>query len=308
MQRTITLVLAVIGIALSGLAFTPARAQTAVAVQCGTTVQGEFSKNNETQSYTVTVKPGYQVNVNGRALGDTLRFRLSFHGPTGIAIIDSERKRLYKDPSFQSGLLSARGTHSIYAFNSTWTAVDGYVDGGVGVYTLQIECLDENGRPVTAAPTAAPAAPTTAPASPTAAPGAPAAPTAAPAFSGVGFPGLPPVDFSEVAKVPLRSARPVNGAITPRGGEILGYTLEARANSTLELSFTREAGNLNLGLVVLSADNKVYFQTSLVTSSALTTTLTLPAAGSYTVGVFRIGLVEPSRPEATAFELLARLR
>lgn len=300
MQRTVTLALLALGLIVSGLAFTPARAQTAVAVQCGTTVQGEFTKNDEMQSYTVTVKPGYQVNVNGRALGDTLRFRLSFHGPTGIAIIDSERQRLTKDPSFKSGLLSARGAHTIHAFNSTWTSVDGYVGGGVGVYTLQIECLDENGSPVTAAPTATPAAPP-------AAPGAPA-PPAAPAFSGVGFPGLPPVDFSEVAKVPLRSGRAVNGAITPRGGEILGYTLEARANSTLELNFTREAGNLNLGLVVLSADNKVYFQTSLVTSSALTTTLTLPAAGQYTIGVFRVALVEPSRPEATAFELLARVR
>lgn len=303
MQRTITLVLAVIGIALSGLAFTPARAQTAVAVQCGTTVQGEFTKNREDQQYTINVTPGYQVNVNGRATGETLRFQLSFFGPTWIEIVQQNNKDPSRNPSFKSGVLSARGEHKILAYNRS-----NYEDGGVGVYTLQIECLDENGRPVTAAPTAAPAAPTTAPAAPTAAPGAPAAPTAAPAFSGVGFPGLPPVDFSEVAKVPLRSARPVNGAISPRGGEILGYTLEARANSTLELSFTREAGNLNLGLVVLSADNKVYFQTSLVTSSALTTTLTLPAAGTYTVGVFRIGLVEPSRPEATAFELLARLR
>lgn len=302
MQRTITLVLAVIGIALSGLAFTPARAQTAVAVQCGTTVQGEFTKNREDQQYTINVTPGYQVNVNGRATGETLRFQLSFFGPTWIEIVQQNNKEPSRNPSFKSGVLSARGEHKIIAFNRS-----DYTDGGVGVYTLQIECLDENGRPVAAAPTAAPAAP----AAPTA-PGATAAPAApaptAPAFSGVGFPGLPPVDFSEVAKVPLRSARPVNGAITPRGGEILGYTLEARANSTLELSFTREAGNLNLGLVVLSADNKVYFQTSLVTSSALTTTLTLPAAGTYTVGIFRIGLVEPAQPQATAFELLARLR
>ncbi|NWF80862.1 MAG: hypothetical protein HXY37_12575 [Chloroflexi bacterium] len=295
MQRTITLTLLVIGLTLSGLALTPARAQNAVAVQCGTTVQGEFTKNREDQQYTINVTPGYQVNVNGRAVGETLGFQLSFFGPTWIEIVQQNNKPPSRSPSFKSGVLSARGEHKILAYNRS-----DYTDGGVGVYTLQIECIDENGRPVTAAPTAAPAVP--------AAPAAPTAPAATPAFSGVGFPGLPPVDFSEVAKVPLRSARPVNGAITPRGGEILGYTLEARANSTLELSFTREAGNLNLGLVVLSADNKVYFQTSLVTSSALTTTLTLPAAGTYTVGVFRVGLVEPSRPEATAFELLARLR
>lgn len=302
MQRTITLALLVIGLALSGLALTPARAQNAVAVACGTTVQGEFTKNREDQQYTINVTPGYQVNVNGRAVGETLGFQLSFFGPTWIEIVQQNNKPPSRSPSFKSGVLSARGEHKIIAFNRSY-----YEDGGVGVYTLQIECIDENGRVVTPAPTAAPTgAPTSAPA-----PGATTAPApvpTAPAFSGVGFPGLPPVDFSEVAAVPLRSGRAVNGAITPRGGEILGYTLEARASSTLELSFKREAGNLNLGLVVLSADNKVYFQSSLVTSSALTTTLTLPTAGTYTVGVFRIGLVEPGRPEATAFELLARLR
>lgn len=296
MQRNLTITLLVIGLALSGLALTPARAQNAVAVACGTTVQGEFTKNNEKQSYTVNILPGYQVNVNGRALGDTLRFQLSFYGPTGVGIIEGEYRELIKNPWFKSGVLSARGSHTIVAYNR----VPSRDDGGVGVYTLQIECIDENGRAVTPAPTAAPA--------PSAAPGAPAAPTATPAFSGVGFPGLPPVDFSDVATVPLRSGRPVNGAITRRGGEILGYTLEARANATLDLSFKRESGNLNLGLVVLSSDNKVYFQTSLVTSSAMTTTLTLPTAGEYTVGVFRVDLVEPSRPAATAFELLARLR
>jgi hypothetical protein len=273
-----------------------------VPVECGTTVQGEFTKNDESQNYTVTVKPGYQVNVNGRALGDTLRFQLSLYGPTGVGIIEGTYRELIKSPSFKSGTLSARGAHTIVAYNR----VPGRDDGGVGVYTLQIECIDENGRPITPAPTPAPTAAAPAPTAVAPAPTV-VAPTA-PAFSGVGFPGLPPVDFSEVAAVPLRSGRAVNGAITPRGGEILGYTLEARANATLELSFTREAGNLNLGLVVLSADNKVYFQSSLVTSSALTTTLTLPTAGAYTIGVFRVGLVEPARPQATAFELAARLR
>lgn len=299
MQRNLTITLLVIGLALSGLALTPARAQNAVAVACGTTVQGEFTKNSEDQQYTINVTPGYQVNVNGRATGETLGFQLSFYGPTWIEIIQQNNKNPSRSPSFKSGVLSARGEHKIIAYNRS-----SFEDGGVGVYTLQIECIDEKGRAVMPAPTAAP---TGAPA-PSAAPGATAAPTATPAFSGVGFPGLPPVDFSDVATVPLRSGRPVNGAITRRGGEILGYTLEARANATLDLSFKRESGNLNLGLVVLSADNKVYFQTSLVTSSAMTTTLTLPTAGEYTVGVFRIDLVEPSRPAATAFELLARLR
>lgn len=49
---------------------------------------------------------------------------------------------------------------------------------------------------------------------------------------------------------------------------------------------------MNLGLVVLSADNEVFFQTSLVTSEALSTRFTLPAEEQPTSGVFHISLIE----------------
>jgi hypothetical protein len=295
MQRIITVIVLALGLLLSGLSQTTARAQTATPVECGTTVQGEFTKDNEEQDYTISVKPGYQVNVNGRAVGDTLRFKMAFYGPTGVVIF--KQSDLYKAPWLKSGILSARGVHTLSTYNKHYDD-----KGGVGVYTLKIDCIDENGRPIT------PAAPeaTTVPATPAGTP-APAA-TAAPAFSGVGFPGLPPVDFSDVALVPLKLDKPVNGAVGPRNSEILGYTFDAKANNLLDLSFKRESGNLNLGLVILSADNKVYFQTSLVTSSALSTTLTLPTAGKYTIGIFRISLVDPKQPAATAFELQGRLR
>lgn len=128
-----------------------------------------------------------------------------------------------------------------------------------------------------------------------------------PAFFGNGFPGLPPVDFSKVAKLPLPMDMPMGGAITPTGGEILGFTLDAKANDTLDLSFTRVSGNLNLGLVVLSADNKVIFQASLVTSKTLSTQFMFPAEGQYTIGVFRVDLLPPAKPEATAFQIVGKL-
>ena len=60
---------------------------------------------------------------------------------------------------------------------------------------------------------------------------------------------------------------------------------------------------MNLGLVVLSAENEVFFQASLVTTASLATQFTLPAAGQYTIGVFRINLVEPAEVEPTVFQL-----
>lgn len=57
---------------------------------------------------------------------------------------------------------------------------------------------------------------------------------------------------------------------------------------------------MNLGLVVLSADNEVFFQTSLVTSEALSTRFTLPAEEQPTSGVFHISLIEQTIPAASS--------
>jgi len=60
---------------------------------------------------------------------------------------------------------------------------------------------------------------------------------------------------------------------------------------------------MNPGPVVLSEKNEVFFQASLVTTESLSTRFTLPAAGQYTIGVFRLSLVEPVQVELTVFQL-----
>jgi len=91
--------------------------------------------------------------------------------------------------------------------------------------------------------------------------------------------------------------------VIPTSNEILGFILDATAGDTLDLSYTRVSGNMNLGLVVLSEDNEAFFQASLVTSEALATTFTLPDTGQSTIGVFRISLVEPEAVKPTVFQL-----
>jgi len=59
---------------------------------------------------------------------------------------------------------------------------------------------------------------------------------------------------------------------------------------------------MNFGLVVLSESNEVFFQASLVTSESLSTRFTLLATGQYTIGVFRISLVEPAVVEPAVVE------
>jgi hypothetical protein len=97
------------------------------------------------------------------------------------------------------------------------------------------------------------------------------------------------------------------GTITPGNSDITAFNFEANAGDVMQLDFNRLAGNLNLGLVILSANNEVVFQSSLVTSQTLSTRLTLPSAGQYTIGVFRIDLLPPANPEATAFQITGTL-
>lgn len=51
----------------------------------------------------------------------------------------------------------------------------------------------------------------------------------------------------------------------PIDNQILGFTAEVEAGDVLSLDYERVSGNMNLGLVVLSANNEVFFQASLVT-------------------------------------------
>ena len=191
-----------------------------------------------------------------------------------------------RNPSIGTGILT-RGTHTIRVQNY-----------GIGPYKLYIGCVTVNGE---VKPGDIPQPdPTPAPL-PTATPRS-ALPDTSSTFTGTGFPGLAPVDFADAVTVPLLLDKEMIGVI-PLDNQILGFTLDATAGDTLDLSYTRVSGNMNLGLVVLSESNEVFFQASLVTSASLATQFTLPAAGQYTIGVFRISLVEPAEVESTVFQL-----
>ena len=219
-------------------------------------------------------------------------------------------------PKLASSTLSARGLYKIRVTN-TAIVVQGHQDllndklapdnqylGGVGAYTLSIGCTNADQSKIEPGAVPQPTATAAPLPTPTVRGAMPASTTDS--FTGVGFPGLAPVDFSEVALFPLDLDTATAGVV-PLDNQILGFTLEAKANDVLDLSYKRKSGNLNLGLVVLSASNKVVFQASLVTSESLATRFTLPEAGQYTIGLFRISLVNPNKPQPTAFQLLVKL-
>ncbi len=282
--------------------------KTAIHVNCGDIVETEFGANYEQHTYKIKLNAGDDLKVSIVPLGDQLKTSISLLGPTGLAIINSDVKgnlnangtynvKPEKRPSLTSGKLSATGEYTVDTRDFSTGYYGAGDPGGIGVYTIYFSCTLRDGTAINPGDTA--------PAS--SANGSNGSAPVAPAFSGTGFPGLAPVDFSAVAKIPMIASVPMTGGVAPTGDTILGYTFDAADNDTVALNFNRLSGNLNLGLVVLSADNKVVFQASLVTSSELTTKFTLPTAGTYTIGVFRIDLLSPSTPEATAFQLTANL-
>jgi hypothetical protein len=284
------LVVKVLGIILAlGLSsFLPniVHGQVGTKLECGAIHESEFTDNNQIQVFSLTMQARDSFSVSAAPIGDHMTLALEAYGPSGVRIIVSGWT---KTPTLNSGILSARGTYSIKVYNG---------GAGTGLYTLSIGCVTSNG---TVEPGDIPQPPPTPAPLPTPTPRS-AIPESAPKFTGIGFPGLAPVDFSSVAEIPLLLDTVMTGVI-PTGNEILGFTLDAAAGDTLDLSYTRVFGNMNLGLVVLSASNEVFFQASLVTSESLSTRFTLPEAGQYTIGVFRISLVEPDEVEPTVFQL-----
>lgn len=256
-------------------------------VQCGSIVEGEFTEKDQdgAQNYQISLTPGDRLRVSGESVGDYLQFRIFINAPTTGLMGESQAARggwKHNKPSANTSTLSERGNYRIYVDSN-----------GPGLYTLYIGCTLRDGTIINPGDILPDAKQTE-------------QPNPSP-FSGFGFPGLAPVDFVSALKVPLLSDSPVTAAITPTGGEIFGFTLDAAAGDTLDLTFTRMSGNLNLGLVVLSGNNEVVFQASLVTSQTLTTRFTLPSAGTYTIGVFRVDLLPPAAPEATAFQVTGTL-
>ncbi|MBI5668034.1 MAG: PPC domain-containing protein [Chloroflexi bacterium] len=255
-------------------------------VQCGQIIEGEFLRadNEGAQEYTLSLAPGDRITVSGDTVGAYLKYAIRVFAPTtGVVASDDYVHR--DEPHAESNVLSERGTYTIRVWSN-----------GPGLYTLYIGCTLRDGTVI---------APGDVPVSHQVTTSTSASLTQdVPEF---GFAGLAPVDFANVARLTIPANVPMTGAITPNGGEILGYLVNGSEGDVLELRFTRLSGNLNLGLIVLSQNNELAFQASLITTNSLITQFTLPSTGEYTVGVFRVDLLPVSQPEPTAFQIQATL-
>jgi hypothetical protein len=301
-------------------------AQRGTPVRYGAIVEAEFTAAGQVHLYTISTNPGDRPRARVQPVGDTLQTALGFFGPTGALIASDppvgsggrfERMeyltgaealpgqkmrmlallRVVANPTIESPPLSSRGAHTLLVTNGR--------DGGVGVYRILIggvlrdgteinpgEAAEEGAPPANARPTKGRTEPR------------PAEPAA---FRGIGFPGLPPVDFADAVTIDLPADGAARGAIkSPQDALVRGFTLTPQANATYELTLTRTKGGFPLGLVVLSAANEVLGQASLTAAGQVTMRLTFPAGGPATIGVHRVALGTPSGDGPTEFEIRAR--
>ena len=285
-----------------------------IQTQCGAIIEDEFLTNFDQHSYLVTMAPGDIIRASITPLGDQLQTGIEVVGPSNISVSRSDEDGSYVDPesqpSIETGILSARGQYTIFVRNYSGLSVDGRAygsstrySGGVGVYTLFIGCTLRDGTVINPGDSAS--ADSASGEDDSATITEPSIPTPDPNV--FGFPGLAPVDFTNGVTIPLQADVPNSGSISTGFEGIFGYSFEAQEGQTMTLDLTRTGGNLNLGIVLLSAGNQVAFQASLVTSNSLSTELVIPFSDEYTLGVFRIDLIPPDAPENTSFTVSAIL-
>ncbi len=253
---------------------------TAPSIDCGAKIQNELTVNGGSglQLYTLSATAGTTINVSAEPIGNSLSIVLH--------IYDAANNDVQQVSDYTGGHVEQLSDYVISS-SKTKLGIEGYES--VGAYTLSVGCTLPDGtvikpgdKPVNA-------------------------PTAAPVFSGNGFPGLPSKDFNNGVTTTFNLAGQNTGNISPTFDGVFGYTFDGKAGQVFDLNFTRTSGNLNLGLAVLSADNRIVFQASLVTSSDLSTHFTLPSDGTYTIGVWKIDLLPPDSPQTTAFQITGTL-
>jgi hypothetical protein len=131
---------------------------TCVKVECGDSVESEFTQPVEAHEYIVSMNAGDKLKVAVAPIGDYLSTAIFIFEPAGNFILgDFERKQT---PVIETGALSARGDYKFYVLNyeaygerssnNDPFKVSGSGDGRAGTYTVLIGCTLRDGTVIEA--------------------------------------------------------------------------------------------------------------------------------------------------------------
>lgn len=266
----------------------------ATPIECGQIVEAETNPNDPVGNFEIQAPAGTTLNGRVEPLGSTLNVSLWFTDVGGSVFAQFNENAAGVNEQFSEFTVASSNPILLVGGvrpDSTGQWFSSQV-GHFGAFTIYLGCTLRDGTVINPGDTNVADSGTGSSVTP---------------FSGTGFPGLAPIDFADAVVLPFNAAVPNPGSITPGFSSVFGYSLTSSAGDVMQLDFTRTSGNLNLGLVVMSPDNRVVFQASLVTADTLSTRFTLPVAGEYTIGVSRIDLIPPDAPENTTFEIAATI-
>ncbi len=292
-----------------------------VSVECGSIIEDVFNTSREEKLYTLNLEPGAAVNATVTPLGAGLSTALLITSPTNFVVAGSDETEfdesdarvsmwrvLISNPTAATERLSAGGDYNIRVvnFNSQFYYIesDNYSfpddSGGSGVFTLFVGCTLRDGtviEPGSAVPANNDSEDTGGSGNivgnmlGSAANQAANVP-AAPDFSGFGFPGVAPRDFSAGIELPLTAGTP---QLAPIANDVALYTYVASAGETRTLSISRASGDLSIGVTVIRQDtNEILFLGGMPASNNLSVEVTFPADATYVIGLFRLDTAERS--------------
>ena len=295
MHRKYLVLLIVMALALTQAA--TVLGQQTMPLNCGDIVEVETTRSNPYFDFQIQANAGVTINARIEPVGQSKIITTLYDATGQTSLLDNEYIYI-REPGTELALeLVLPASNPVLAVG-LWDRNAGPVHGGYaenfGAFTIYLGCTLRDGTVIAPGDTAV-------------ASGAGDAPQTV-LFSGFGFPGLSPVDFTNAIAIPFQMGDLPNvGSIAPGFDSVFGFSFEGSAGDTFALDFTRLSGNMSLNLTVLSVNNEVAYQASLVTSSSMSSTFTLPSSGTYTVGVSRSTVGAPASPENTTFQLTGAL-
>lgn len=259
------------------------QAQNAVPVVCGDIVEASFTAPESFVTFALELSAGDMFYVETQRLGDSLRFNVwrganlgtAIFAPAGGVIISGSRLDVgfadfVDDIRMETGILDETGEYAIRLLNND---IAGTFQLRVGC-TLRDGTVIEPGDTVSADSSSNNGVSVQIPAE----------------FSGFGFIGLAPVDFSGGIELPLALGQP---QVAPVASDVALYTYAAGEGEVATLSISRASGDISIGVTVINRDtNEIIFLGGLPSSNNLSVELTFPAAGTYAIGLFRLDTAE----------------
>jgi len=276
-------------------------------LDCGVPIAGVFDDYRQVQGYRLNASSDVSnFNVYVETVGKYLATHIV------VADLSGDQFARTSQPLFTASLetpnLPAAGAYSIYVGNDFFYPssnggiyVQGGYPGGIGRYIVYATCSMKNGDVV--GPTPESLEPMLRDSNTTT--GSTSAQSMS-AFSGNGFPGVTPIDFSTVHLVPLIFDIPLTSSIALDGSGVSGFSFDASGGDVLSIDARRLQGNLGVGFVVFAQPNMPVFVAGPISTETFSTQVELPASGSYVIGLFRMNEVSADSI-ATAFQITVSL-